>query len=168
MDSLRNPTTPNCFVDRKSRCIKHLCQLSEKRFDLCAWKHTNWLTGQKKSSFFVCLLWPSVDLTPCVSFSLCSVLSVQSRCTETAQTNRCSTAAPAGRRSTGSLSTGTGRRRLIPKTTHVSTVSCVVKKPQKPVFIFYMIGLPSPGLRANSSTHFHSHLEHFLLLLWSS
>lgn len=42
---------------------------------------------------------------------------------ETAQTNRCSTAVPAGRPNTESLSTGTGRRRLIPKTIHVSTVA---------------------------------------------
>lgn len=73
--------------------------------------------------FSAWFLWPSVYLTPCVSFSLCSTLSVQSLCMETAQTNLCSTAVPAGRRSTESLSTGTGQRRLIPKTIHVSTVS---------------------------------------------
>lgn len=54
---------------------------------------------------------------------VCSILFVQSLCMETAQTNHCSTAVPAGRRSTEWLSTGTGQRRLTPKTTHVGTVS---------------------------------------------
>lgn len=107
----------------------------EARSDLCAWKHTYWLTGQKKSARFLCVCCDLPWTRPLVSAFLCSVLSVQSRCTETARTNRCSTAAPAGRRSTGSLSTGTGRRRLTPKTTHVSTVSYVLSgNPPKSVF----------------------------------
>lgn len=62
---------------------------------------------------------------------------------ETAQTNRCSTVVPVGQRSTESLSTGTGQRRLIPKTIHVSTVSgffffaCVLSGNPPIVFVIF-------------------------------
>lgn len=98
--------------------------------------------------FSAWFLWPSVYLTPCVSFSLCSILSVQSLCMETAQTNLCSTAVPAGRRSTESLSTGTGRRRLIPKTIHVSTVS-----------VFFAYVLSGNPLKNNNVCYFCSWLD---------
>lgn len=57
------------------------------------------------------------------SFSLLSppFISLQNPCMETLQKNLCLTAVPVEQQSTESPSMGTGQRRFIPKTTHVST-----------------------------------------------
>lgn len=51
------------------------------------------------------------------------LISVQNPCMETLQINLCSTVVPVEQQSIGSPSMGTGQRRFIPKTIHVSTNS---------------------------------------------
>lgn len=73
-----------------------------------------------EQSLYACLMVFCISLSVVPSSPL---IPVQNPCMETLQINLCSTAVPVEQPSTESPSMGTGQRRFIPKTIHVSTNS---------------------------------------------
>lgn len=78
-----------------------------------------------EQSLYAYLMVFCIFLSGSFTFPLLSppLISVQNHCMETLQKNLCSTVVPVEQQSTGSPSLGTGQRRFIPKTIHVSTNS---------------------------------------------
>lgn len=119
--------------------------------------------SKEERSFVVCLSWPSVDLSPGVSLSLCSVLCAESLYGDSTDKPLldCCACGTAKYRVTfyGNWSEKTHPKDYPRKQPRVCGQGAKTLG-----FLSYMIGLP----RANRSTQFHSHLEHLLLPLCSS